>query len=570
MDAESRTASPLQPVLGSATDLYTVVRHTTAMLDGADEREVLWAAMAAVSALGPFTVEAAYLLRNGQPQRCPPPHAAVGGAPRPENPTAAAIDQLLDAQSGGPWMRAFALRHRDHCLGYLVIRARSTPSAEETALADLLAQQTGIALAHLAQRQGEHRHSEEGDQPRPGAARLDADPSADLSAAIAVLECQRDYLDTLSRVAASGRGEQGIVQTLHEHTGLPAMTEDRYGNLRAWSGPGHPPRTPGPARRPREELLHAVRHRPGAIRDRDRLIAPIEMAGDLLGLVALVDPDRRAAEADASALEQAGLALAPGISHEHRLAELEPQLRRDLVEELISGGATEDAFARASTFGHDLHRPHCVAVLRWHGLSDQATLNDAVARAAKRLRLDVLVGTRAERTVVLAAGLDAGEALYRAVSDDLGTPAGAVGVGGRCDGPADLPHSYDEAERALTVRRKSHDPHGSTSFEELGLYRMVGTGDGEREADRFVREWLGALLDYDRRHHTDLVATLTHYLETGGSYDATAEILLIHRSTVRYRLQRIREITGHNVNDVETRLNLHVATRIRTVLDQPR
>ncbi|MEY9968385.1 hypothetical protein ABIA33_006469 [Streptacidiphilus sp. MAP12-16] len=570
MDADSRTASPVQPVLRSATDLHAVLRHTTAMLDSADEREVLWAAMAAVSALGPFTVEAAYLLRDGQPQRCPPPNAAVRGAPRPEIPTAAAIDQLLDAQSGGSWIRAFALRHHDNRLGYLVIRARSTPSAEETALADLLAQQTGIALAQLAQRQGEHRHSEEGDQPRTGAARLDADPGADLSAAISVLECQRDYLDTLSRVAASGRGEQGIVQTLHEHTGLPAMTEDRYGNLRAWSGPGRPPRNPVPALRPRDELLHAVRHRPGAIRDRDRLIAPIEMAGDLLGLVALVDPDRRAAEADASALEQAGLALAPGLAHEHRLAELEPQLRRDLVEELISGRATEDAFARAATFGHDLHRPQCVAVLRWHGLSDQAALNDAVARAAKRLRLDVLVGTRAERTVVLAAGLDAGDALYRAVSDDLGTPAGAVGVGGRCDGPADLLHSYDEAERALTVRRKSHDPHGSTSFEELGLYRMVGTGDGEREADRFVREWLGALLDYDRRHHSDLVATLTHYLETGGSYDATAEILLIHRSTVRYRLQRIREITGHNVNDVETRLNLHVATRIRTVLDQPR
>ena len=34
---------------------------------------------------------------------------------------------------------------------------------------------------------------------------------------------------------------------------------------------------------------------------------------------------------------------------------------------------------------------------------------------------------------------------------------------------------------------------------------MMGTGDGEREADRFVREWLGRLLDYDARHHTELV-----------------------------------------------------------------
>jgi DNA-binding PucR family transcriptional regulator len=66
-----------------------------------------------------------------------------------------------------------------------------------------------------------------------------------------------------------------------------------------------------------------------------------------------------------------------------------------------------------------------------------------------------------------------------------------------------------------------------------------------------------------------MVTTLSHYLESGGSYDTTADVLQIHRSTVRYRLRRIREITDHDLSDVETRLNLHVATRIRNVLGQP-
>lgn len=308
-----------------------------------------------------------------------------------------------------------------------------------------------------------------------------------------------------------------------------------------------------------------MRHQWGAVRDRDRLVAPITMAGELLGLVALLDPNRRAVQADACALEQAGLVLAPELAQEHRLAELEPQLRRDLVEKLISGRAAEDVFALAATLGHDLRRPHRVAVLQWSGPADQAALGDAVARAARRLRLDVLIGIRPETTIVLIAGLHAGDELYRAVSDDLGTTDGAIGLGGRCDSPAGMPYSYDEASRALTVRRRSHDPYGLTTFEELGLYRMMGTGTGEREADRFVRQWLGALLDYDARHRTELVATLARYLESGGSYDATSEVLQIHRSTVRYRLQRIREITGHDLSDVETRLNLHVAIRIRDV-----
>jgi sugar diacid utilization regulator len=609
------TAVPVHPPDRRGDDRHTLRRLVTAVFDGADEHEVLWAAMAAIAATGPFAAEAAYVMHRGLPRRCPPGPPAAQGLPglgaaadgsAAERTAAEAIaaGDLLDRRvraldgrsrhlddAGGLRIRAIALRDRDRCLGYLVVRVLTTPSAEETADADLLARQAGVALAGLISRRGEPaRGAEREVQPGAGAGaeiqparsaepEIQPAPGAGADgpgAAPSVLASRNAFHEALSRAAASGRGEQGILQTLHEHTGLPAVSEDPFGNPRARAGAGggpHPGPHPGPETGHREELLRSARRRSGAVRDRDRLVAPIEMAGDLLGLVALVDPDQRAAENHASALEQTGLVLAPQLSHERRLAELEPRLRHDLVEKLISGDAADDVFPHAASLGHDLHRPHKVAVLEWPGTAERAALGDAVTRAAGRLRLDVLIGARGGTTVALVAGQgvrdDLGDALYRAVSAELGDPTGAVGIGGVCESTADLPHSYDEAVRALTVRRRSQDPHGSTGFEDLGLCRMMGTGDGEREADRFVREWLGPLLDYDERHHTELATTLSRYLESGGSYDATSELLLIHRSTVRYRLQRIREITGHDLGDVETRLNLHVATRIRNVLDEP-
>jgi sugar diacid utilization regulator len=557
------------------------------MFDGTDEREVLWGAMAAVTAAGPFAAEAAYAVRHGRPQRCPPRHPVASGDSRPGTAAADRLDRRIGAldgrsrrldDAGGPRWRAIALRYRDTCLGYLVIRILTTPSAEETADADLLARQAGVALAGLTRRQREPARADRGNR-----LRADATGPAGPDPAVALLATQNAFHEALSRAAASGKGEQGILRALHDHTGFPVLTEDLFGNLRAWAGPGRGGPGPGPEtrqwdERDRDELLAGAQRRPGAVRDRDRLIVPIEMAGDLLGTVALVDPDLRAAETDIRALERTALVLSPELSHERKLAELEPQLRHDLVAQLISGEATDDAFVHAATLGHDLRRPHRVAVLQWPGTVERHALGDAVERAAGRLRLDALAGARGSTTVALVAeqdrgqepGQDLGAALYGAVSDELGAAAGAVGIGGRCEVSTDLPHSYDEAVRALTVRRRSQDPYGSTSFEDLGLCRMMGTGDGEREADRFVREWLGPLLDYDARHHADLITTLSRYLESGGSYDATSEALLIHRSTVRYRLQRIREITGHDLGDVETRLNLHVATRIRNVLDEPR
>ncbi|OLT39859.1 hypothetical protein BJF86_06335 [Serinicoccus sp. CNJ-927] len=67
----------------------------------------------------------------------------------------------------------------------------------------------------------------------------------------------------------------------------------------------------------------------------------------------------------------------------------------------------------------------------------------------------------------------------------------------------------------------------------------------------------------DRRHGTELVPTLVAYLDHGGKYADTSTTLTIHRSTLRYRISRITEISGHDLNDVEAQLNLHLATRAR-------
>jgi DNA-binding PucR family transcriptional regulator len=186
----------------------------------------------------------------------------------------------------------------------------------------------------------------------------------------------------------------------------------------------------------------------------------------------------------------------------------------------------------------------------------------AVSRAAANLHLNYLVGHQGSLIVLLTDGHPALDALHREVSRQLGHLASAIGIGPRCDVPTDFPQSFLRARRALNIRLNSAHPQGASDYDELGFYHLVDAAHTVGVTDEYVRQWLGALIDYDAAKNSDLVQTLSHYLECGGNYDESAAVLHVHRSTLRYRLGRIADLTGFDLRNIDTRFNLHAATRV--------
>jgi sugar diacid utilization regulator len=473
-------------------------------------------------------------------------------------------DEAAMTLAGRHWAWPFALRACGCLVGYLVVGALAEPSAYEFALARLVAGQVAAALATVRLRR--HARQQAGwlhvvDRERLGTKQR-------LSQAVSDLQRQTTIHQTLSGVSASGQGEEGIARILHELTGLPVAVEDRFGNLRAWAGPDRPPSSqPQRDSHRRDELLQRAARCGQPLRERDRLMALATDRNEVLGVLALHDPDRRAGRHELLALEHAATMLALELAHQLHVVQLELRLRRDLVNDLVTGTDTDSAVARAEAMGHDLHGPHHVAVLSWQDRPVDDTFAAQVGHAATAIGIPTLLAQHAGLVVLVVHG-DPSESgvqrLFTAVRQETGTPAGAIGVSGPCACPAELPRSFHEALRALDVRKRSSLPTGATTFEELGLYRVLGASDDGIAS--FVRQWLGPLLDYDARHHGELVRTLTQYLDGGGNYDHTAHMLVIHRSTLRYRLRRIREIAGVDLHDPDTRLNLHVATRACRIL----
>jgi sugar diacid utilization regulator len=130
----------------------------------------------------------------------------------------------------------------------------------------------------------------------------------------------------------------------------------------------------------------------------------------------------------------------------------------------------------------------------------------------------------------------------RRVANRLGRQA-AVGLSSRYSSPAELRRALEEAELVLEVSRDGHGPGdeiGDTTYRLL--FRVLASHP--EEVRSFFEDTIAPVVRYDEQYSTDLVATLTAYLENNCNMNATAASIYAHRHTVSYRLERIRELSG--------------------------
>ena len=389
-----------------------------------------------------------------------------------------------------------------------------------------------------------------------------------LSLSVRVLELEEHdrIRDALDQCATSDLGdgdsrEELLAEVLSQLTRRPICIEDAFGHISAAAGVGSKRPYPrlGAAARSRTAQLWLASGSP--VREPRRLIALALSHGEVLGAICMLETDRPVTAGNVFALKYATRLLEVELSHRRSLARLELKLGRDLVDELVSGMDGATAVVRTEALGYDISGPQHVIVAQWQPPRTDDTVVVALRRTFRELRSSALVSRHSDMAIAVVRGDPLGAEVFSVVAKTLRSTTGALGIGGPSLDIAQIPRSFSEALHALHVRAGSIDRYGVTRFDQLGIYRILDTAGGEPDLAGYLDEWLGALQRTDNSRGSDLVQTLAQYLDHGGNYDSTADSLAIHRSTLRYRLKSIRQITGFDLADPDTRLNLHVATR---------
>ena len=77
----------------------------------------------------------------------------------------------------------------------------------------------------------------------------------------------------------------------------------------------------------------------------------------------------------------------------------------------------------------------------------------------------------------------------------------------------------------------------------------------------YAQRVLGSVLAHDQRTHGELIDTLAEFLACSGSWARTAESLHLHVNTVRYRIEKVQELTGRDLSSLEDRVDVFLALR---------
>ena len=148
--------------------------------------------------------------------------------------------------------------------------------------------------------------------------------------------------------------------------------------------------------------------------------------------------------------------------------------------------------------------------------------------------------------------------IYKSLSEYLYSISSDIklvmGVGRAYEGIGDLQKSFTEASRCVILSEKMNMSGRVFWYEEMGIYNLFSELADKKVMQEFIDSTLGVIIEYDRNNNSKLLETLKAYLWNNNSLIHASEQLYTHRNTVKYRVQRISQLTGRDFDDAITRL----------------
>ena len=224
---------------------------------------------------------------------------------------------------------------------------------------------------------------------------------------------------------------------------------------------------------------------------------------------------------------------------------------------------------RATHYGITISGKQAVAIIKTVGLNDPASIKRIQNLVENEFRYydinKLLIYSQFEAIVVMfpldVFGRDSVVHFFEKIADKIRKDfeiEAYIGIGLGYEYLADVRESYTEAKSALQLISMEKQKY-VLSYNDMGIHSLISQIRSPRTLDNYINDKLGKLIEADKVQDSELCNTLRAYIENNCNSNATAELLFIHRNTMRYRLDKIEKILNVDLDDLSVCLELKLA-----------
>lgn len=322
-----------------------------------------------------------------------------------------------------------------------------------------------------------------------------------------------------------------------------------------------------------------------------QVVVPIRAFNQVKAYLTVAEMNKRLQEMDLICLEHASTVVTLDLVKKVAVQEVEQKFQNDLLENLITGNtALNNTLERAALIGWDLSKSYTIVLFNIDNIDGilakskddpdkmylQGLKSDVVSiitNAVRKHTKNYILGTKNDAIILLWPSPDAqngllemikktGKEIQEQIKKKVKSVSVAIGIGDVALKVEEIPRSFKEAQDAITFGRMIQGQHVIGAFSELGVFRILCKFAERDELHNFVPKPLLKLMEHDKANETDLLKTLEIFLECNGNASKAAKMLFIHYKTILYRLERIKEITGMDLETNEHRLEIEMGLKI--------
>jgi hypothetical protein len=268
--------------------------------------------------------------------------------------------------------------------------------------------------------------------------------------------------------------------------------------------------------------------------------------------------------------DQAVAHIGVALARQRAIRATELRFAGELLDLIAAGPARyRDLTDRLRGFGVDPAKPLAIiSISATHDGSSEPEVGALDATIRELAVPGVVLARGTEHMLVLEPAredlvLRAAETALHRLRINPGVMGGAVGIGSLARHTSALRRTLAEARQAHTIALHRQESYSLALPEHAGSHALLLAMADEEVSLALVRSLIDPLREHDARRQSELLRTLSTFLDHAGQWQQTAEDLHIHVNTLRHRIARIETLTGRNMSDMATRVDFYLALRVR-------